>query len=70
MDKLRSFSKQLDGILPYLSLAVSAVGLLNQGLVEWRTSISAASLDCHSRASAAGITELYAMRSSDDCQDR
>ena len=32
IDKLRGFSKQLDGILPYLSLAVSAVGLLNQGL--------------------------------------
>ena len=34
MDKLRGFSKQLDGILPYLSLAVSAVGLLNQGLAD------------------------------------
>ena len=31
IDKLRGFSKQLDAILPYLSLAVSAVGLLNHG---------------------------------------
>ena len=31
MARLQAFIKQLDAVLPYLSLAVSAVGLLNTG---------------------------------------
>lgn len=32
--RLQTFIHQLDAILPYLSLAVSAVGLLNSGVLQ------------------------------------